>query len=448
MNENQTGLRLSVSHDVKRRLKIRKLLPAALLTASFSVGCVGSGGKLNAQAPGGPSPSSKSEFPDFMSIFSSKKKNKSVEGLVRSDDGKWHFEGTEDAAVVKARTSFDRAAEYFRQNNYSKAAGDFHWIVKNFKDTPIEEDALFMEAECYFKMDKYPSAQDKYTELMTRFPTTRFMPQAVQRTYDIAYFWLEDSRLRSQGKESKHYAITNMINILDPKRPLLDTEGRAVEAIQSIQAAEPAGPLTDHALMMAAAHSFTGENYVKAAGYYEQVAVDMPKSEHAQKALVLGAQAYKRAYEGPNYDGVDLENAFKLTTSALKRPDLPDDQRARLEADLRVIYLERAKRDFASGEQYRRMRRPGGARYYYQLVMKKYPDTDWARRAKDELDKLPPEATKTASNEYQPQPSLAERIKSRFAGGSTVVETSTQRSVQPVQGAPNLLPTPSTKGSP
>lgn len=408
-----------------------------MLTAMLGVGCVHP--ELRAQDAG--PPAAAKEPATFFSLFSFGKKTKSVERLVRTDDGKWHVDGEEDGAIAKARTSYDTAVEHFRQELYGKAGREFHAIAKAYKDTPLEEDALFMEAECYFKLERLPKAQDKYTELMTRYPTTRYMPQAVQRTYDIAFFWLEDSRLRSQGKDAKNYAITNYVNLFDRKRPFLDTEGRALEAIESIQTAEPTGPLSDDALMMAGAHTFTSENFVKAAGYYEQLAIDMPKSEHAQKALVLGAQAYLRGYEGPNYDSTDLENAFKLTTAALKRPDMPDEQRARLEADLRLIYLERAKRDFNSGEQYRRMRRPSGARYYYQLVLKNYPDTDWARRAKEELDRLPPESTTTAATSTGVQQvGLWEKMKARFGGSSATPSAETQPIRVPVSAPGEARP--------
>lgn len=363
----------------------------------------------------------------------SKRRRKSVERLVRAADGTWRVEGEENAAIVAARAEFDAANELFRQENYSKAGHAFKRLASRYKDTPIEEESLFLAGECYYKLECFPRAQDIYAQLLTKYPTSRYLPQAVQRTYDIAFYWLEDSRLHSQGQPTKHSAFTNAVNLFDKTRPVLDTQGRALDAIQTIQQADPLGPLTDDAVMMAGAHTFVNEDYVKAAGYYEQVFTDQPKSEHADKALVLGSQAYLRAYSGPKYDGTDLDSAEKLIKAALARPSLSGEQKTRLEQDLRRIYLERAKRVFTAAEDYRRMRRPNGARYYYGLVIRKFPDTDWARRADEELKQLgPPDAASS-------------RLATRTA---TAPAAAAEPAATPAAVTPTAATKPAAEGSP
>ena len=282
----------------------------------------------------------------------------------------------------KAQAALDKAHKLFREEKYKQAGKAFGRIYKQYEDTaqsykrkygrfqiaPEAEEALFMQAECEFKQDRLASAQDTYAELLTKFPTTRYLPQAAQRTYDIAYYWLEDSRLRSLGETPRHRRITQYVNLFDRSRPALDTEGRAVEAIELIQQYDPLGPLSDDAVMMAGAHSFVSGDYIQSAMFYEQVVTDQPKSDHGPNAFVLGAQAYLRAYDGPVYDDDNLEDAARLINVALRSSKLSDEQRERLERDKRFIYLEKAKRDFVVAEEYRRMRKPKAARYYYNLV--------------------------------------------------------------------------------
>lgn len=306
------------------------------------------------------------------------------EQLVRDEQGNWRRQ-TNPAEVAETNPDFQAAQELFRAEKYSEASKAFKRLTRNYKDMPLEEDALYMYAESLFKADHLPKAQDTYLKLMTKYPTTRYMPQAIQRTYDIAYYWLEDAQLRAQGKEAKHNSFTSYVNFFDKSRPLLDTNGRAIEAIESIQNHDPFGPLSDDAAMMAGGYKFNAGSYLQAAGYYEQLVNDQPKSEHASRAYLLGSQAYLRAYRGPEYDGMDLESAHKLTKAALTRSDLDPESRNRLEADMRAIYLEQAKRDFRTGEHYLQLRRPIAARMYFQKVIENYPDTELAKEAETKL---------------------------------------------------------------
>lgn len=283
---------------------------------------------------------------------------------------------------------FLEAEDHFRRGEYAQARRAFKQLAKKYRDKPLEEDILFMKAECEFKLDWLPTAQDSYGKLLSKYPTTRYMPQAVQRTYDIAYYWLEDSRLRAEGKPGK-YTFSRFVNLFDNTRPWVDTEGRAIEAIETIQQYDPFGPLTDDAVMMAGAHNFVSDRFIQAASYYEQLVTDQPHSEHAGKALFLSGQAYLRSYHGPQYDAADLDGAYRMTKLALSRgEEYTHEQKRRLEADLRAIYVERARRDFEAGEDFRRRRYYTSAKYYYQLVLKEHPDTDWARRAEERLREL------------------------------------------------------------
>jgi outer membrane protein assembly factor BamD (BamD/ComL family) len=303
------------------------------------------------------------------------------------------------------------AEDIFRREDYPEALKAFKRLARAYKDKPLEEDILFMLAETQFKLDMLPKAQDTYHKLLMKYPNTRYMPQAVQRSYDIAYYWLEDSRLRAEGKSGK-YGFSRYVNFFDRTRPIFDAPGRAIETVEVIQQFDPFGPLTDDAVMMAGAQSFISDRYVQAAGYYQQLVADQPQSEHAAKAKILAEQAYLRSYRGPQYDQSDLNGAEQMGKAALDTSEqYGDDQRRRLEADLRAIHIERAKRDFIAGEDFRKRWLYTSAKFYYREVIKKYPDTDWARLAQEKLDELGDQETERFS--------VAELVKNPFSGGWT-----------------------------
>ncbi|WP_145260452.1 hypothetical protein [Planctomycetes bacterium Pan216] len=349
----------------------------------------------------------------------SSKSKSNVQTIERDSGGKyWFFGGDDDD---NPRAEYAEAEQLFRDKKFSSAAGKFKAIAKKYKDTPIEEDALFMRAESEYARKRLPKAQDTYVALLTKFPTTRHLPLAVQRLSDISYTWLEDSRLVAQGKKPARNKFSRTVNFFDRSRPFLDTEGRALEAIEAVQQYDPFGPQTDDAVMWAANHSFVNEDYFIAATYYEQVLTDQPKSEHAVRAAALGAKSYMLNYAGPDYDGADLKDAHRLTKAALTRSlELTAEQRDRLERDLRAIELELAKREFVTAQQYERMGKPVSALYYYHLVNDKYRTTDWGERARTEIARIEGEAS-------QPGPSMMGRLASILPGGSSKEEVAEAR---------------------
>ena len=327
--------------------------------------------------------------------FGSTNDEKNNPKMVKGADGQLRPVYSERGTDRYKNSAYLAAEEMFRKEEYEDAHTSFSKLARRYKGKPIEEDILFMKAECEFKLDKLPKAQDTYHALLVKYPTTRYMPQAVQRSYDIAYYWLEDSRLRAEGKPGKYSAFSRYVNFFDRTRPVFDTPGRALDTVEVIQQYDPFGPLTDDAVMMAGGESFLTNRYIQATTYYEQLVVDQPQSEHVGKAKILCEQAYLRAYRGPQYDDTDLDGAYKMAKVALDaRDSYGEDQVRRLEADVRAIHLERAKRDYSMGEDFRHRRLYTSAKYYYRLVVKDYSDTDWARKADERLRELGDKETK------------------------------------------------------
>lgn len=376
------------------------------------------------------------------------------ENIVRDANGQWRVT-TRPEDLADTNPEFQAAQELFRSEQYDKAASAYKRLAKAYKNKPLAEDALYMQAESLFKADRLPKAQDTYLKLMTDFPTTRYMPQAIQRTYDIAYYWLEDAQLRAQGQAGKYAWYNRYINFFDETRPILDTNGRAIEAIESIQNHDPFGPLTDDAVMMAGGYKFNNGSYLQSASYFEQLVADQPKSEHATKAYVLASEAYLRAYRGPQYDGQDLDATKRMTQAALTRaPALTNEERVRLEEKLRVIHLEQAKRDFHMAETYMRLRRRTAARMYFEKVVDKFPDTEYAKLSQEklsyiaELESAPPGFFASLSNRINGWRDGEESVTPQTADAPTVEAATGQLIGEPGTETPvdSAAPRPASPG--
>lgn len=252
-----------------------------------------------------------------------------------------------DSAALAA---FEEAEALYRAGNYKEAEKRFKAMAKErrYKDNtigaqlsrlfgtdtesqldphtsygdPLEEDALFMLAECQFAQRRYPYAQDSYDDLLNRYPSTRHLDAVTRRLFRISQYWLgfsEDALAAAEKSEiemAEHVATldetdTNTLpkrrpsamavvpNVADRSRPVFDAEGRAIQALRSIWLHDAAGPLADDALMLSANHYLRKGDYIEAARYYRLVREQYPDSPHFKHAYILGSHVTLASYSGP-----------------------------------------------------------------------------------------------------------------------------------------------------
>jgi outer membrane protein assembly factor BamD (BamD/ComL family) len=285
------------------------------------------------------------------------------------------------AELEAQKQAYDEAEEFFQQKNYKEAEAAFRKLARKYKDTPVEEDAMFMLAECRFLTERYPKAQDSYERLLKKYENSRHLDRAVRRLFTIARIWLSDV-FPGDDLPTTYNAI---VDVVDPSTPILDRHGRALEALTSVRLHDPTGPLADDALMMTASFYFLRGRYEDADFYFQTLRQDYPQSDHQPLAHVLGIRAKIRAYQGPAYDGQQLEEAEKLARSTLRQfPDLKDE-RANLLRTLEAVRKQKAERIWNTADYYRRSGHPDSARIYYQQLLDQFPDTRWAVLAQEQL---------------------------------------------------------------
>lgn len=331
---------------------------------------------------------------------------------------------------LEGQLEFDALRELYDEEKFADAESGFKKLAKKYKDKPIEEDALFSVAECQYRQQHYPAAQDSYDELLNKFTGSRFVETATKRLFTIANYWLNAPKPASdvelaayeEGKLTKDLpspdqqppAATRVLpNFTDQSKPIFDTPGRALQALKSIWLKDPTGPLADDALMMAATHFLRQKDFREADHYFGILREQYPKSEHTQLAYVLGSHAKMMTYQGARFDSKQLDEARKLTKSTLKLfPQSP--QRRQLERDLAVMKSQAAEREWEMVQLYQRKRHPKSAAVYCRSILENYGDTPFAEKAREVLAEIDPQVGRIlqASAELpiqrQPQPVSAE----------------------------------------
>jgi outer membrane protein assembly factor BamD (BamD/ComL family) len=278
-----------------------------------------------------------------------------------------------------AREHFGKGQKLFQERKYDDAADEFKSAAKRWPDSPLEEDALYMQAESEFFADRYSAASDTYGRLLKKFENSRFLEKAVARQFAIARYWDDLDR-------AKHRFIL-IPNLTDKMQPLFDTQGNAIKAYESVHLSDPTGPLADDSVMAIANVHFLAGRYDDADYYYDQLRKQYPQSEHQQLAAQLGLRAKMRTYQGPEYDAKPIDQAEDLVQQInVQFPNQPPDERERLRNAGRALRTQRAQRDWETAEYYARTRHYGGARYYYNVILQDHPDSPFAEMARQRLE--------------------------------------------------------------
>ncbi|MFO0807950.1 MAG: outer membrane protein assembly factor BamD [Gemmataceae bacterium] len=345
------------------------------------------------------------------------------------------------------------AHELYRAGNLSGAESAFHKIAENKQNGPlIAEEARFYEAECLYRQDHLPKACDTYNKMLLDFPASTYRDQAVRRMFDIANYWLEDTRVEMaqyrEKREGKRWLVVPAVFHFEKKKPVLDEEGRAVQALENVHLNDVTGPMADKALFLAGGVKFFREDYREADHYFTQVVEQHSNSPLAPQAVELAIIAKHMSTGGADYDGRKVAEARIMVDTALRNyPQLAAEKSGFLERQLGSITYQQAQKDFQTAEFYRRTKHPGSAYFYYEIVRRRYPGTKFAELATTRMHELRDAAVQgkadTSTSVFDDAKNTFDRMMGKPAKPNPYVEDAPAAvpPPAPVNDAPRSLPT-------
>ena len=267
-----------------------------------------------------------------------------------------------------------------------EAAKHFTDAAKKYPDSVLEEDALHLAGECYFFSDDYPNAFNAYQKLVVKYQHSKYMDNAVRRLIKIGRYWeLESEKGGSNFKVS------------DKSLPSYDVFGHAKKAYETIFTYDPLGPVSDDALMaLATAYLKRGryqgdDNFNMAALYYQRLREEHPSSKHIAKAHENELFARTQAYMGAEHPSRTLEEARKLAEITIWQfgGELDSESKASVLEMKESILASEAERLWTTGQYYDLKKRYyGSARIEYNRIIAKYPQTEYAEKARKRLTQI------------------------------------------------------------
>jgi TolA-binding protein len=311
-------------------------------------------------------------------------------------------------APIAGTEDYEAAEALFKDGKFAEAETAFKKVAKKYKKSEIREDALFMQAESAFQRQHYADSYDVMAVLLKEYPSSRYLDSTSRRLFEIARIWLNDPKIVQEDeiqqanleKPGEHLPATTPVedkkqsalalNLFDEKKPVFDPEGNAIAALRAIWLNDPAGPLADDALMLAASHFARRSKWVEADNYFSLLREQYPNSPHVQKAFLLGSHVKLMSYEGAGYDGRRLDEARQLKETALRLyPEA--ENRARLERELAAIEEAEVARLWEQILFYQRKKKTNAVGLYCHMLIDRYPNSTFAPKAREVLNELGPQ---------------------------------------------------------
>ena len=297
----------------------------------------------------------------------------------------------QDRDKQQARDDFQRAQVLFRSaveiqgsadgSKLKRAARIYKDAAKQWPKSAVEEDSLFMMGESYFFADRYPKASHAYDQLLKEYPNTRHLDIVDGRRFALARYWLQLHKVKPRWVTTP--------NMIDRSRPMFDTKGHAIKALDSIRLDDPTGKLADDATMLAANTYFVAGRYRKADEFYTDLRKSFPSSEHQFQAHLLSLKCKLLSYQGPDYDSKPLEEAEELVKQIRRQfASEVGPEADYLDRAARELVAKKAEKEWERARYYERRNQYGAARYVYGRILEEYPSTSLAQQVRQRLDQI------------------------------------------------------------
>jgi TolA-binding protein len=359
-------------------------------------------------------------------------------------------------AAGKAGAELEAAKRFYYDGEYAKAAPMFGRLAGDSKNlVQIVEEALYYQADCQRLQGHYSAAAELYNKLVGAYPMGKHANQAREHLFNIANYWLDDTRAYMEAcrekKEGKRWFVPPMAPVhFDKTKPTFDTEGHAIRMLEQVYITDPQGPLAEKALFYLGSIKFFREDYRDSDHYFSQLVTHHPNGKLAPEALRYSIICKQMSTGGSEYDLRALGEARNLVQVAhVSYPELAKERDDFLKRQVFSITQQQADADFKVAEFYKRTGHPGAAYFYYELVRRRYPGTEYAAKAGERMTELKQRVDREKAKDQAKEQKDREAVSR--PGGAALETAPAPRTFTPgapLGGAvPGLLPNGLTNGT-
>lgn len=276
------------------------------------------------------------------------------------------FVQPEGAVEDTADQQYDYALGFYEAQNYGKAVEELKNLLKKYPASKVAPEAQFRLGSIYEEQNEFYKAFQAYQRIADNYPNSARMNEVIERQFRIGNVFLS-------GKKPKFMGV-----------PVLPAVPRAIEVFEQVVKNAPFGAYGDKALFQLAVAYRRSGTLQKAVETFQNLVDNYPDSALVPDAKYqLGEVSYEmtknmtRSQEG-------LESAEDYFDSFLAEYPSTNVREKALQLK-KAIDEKNAEKNYKVGEYYEKENYLDSAIIYYEDIVRAYPDTAWAAKAREKL---------------------------------------------------------------
>ena len=300
-----------------------------------------------------------------------RKVNQALPEFIRSDPGK---EEKERLAILRRgvievtpeqkaaqKAAFDVAKAAYDAKDFEEAAELFEEFVEDFPASEYDEAARYLWVEASF-------LDEEYSTCFSACKSYALNHAISNRSRDVEERAFLSGREYIEGRQSAFFGIFSNV-------------GRGIEILKWVVSTFPNSARAADSQWLLARHYLEEEDWETAVPNFDLLAKNYSNSEWYPIARYNQAYCRYRRVKGDFYDPAINREARSYVDAYLK--DFPNGE-WRTQAQEMAVWLERtaAERLYNIADWYEGMGKAYSARYYYLKLVKDWPNSDAAARAK------------------------------------------------------------------
>ena len=281
-----------------------------------------------------------------------------------------------DAPLGTPSAQYKYAEKFYEDGDFKQAAVEFEKLVEEYPFSRYAPRAQFMAGESHFKAGDYYAAYEAYQALQEQFPQSKQMNDAIEREYEIGDLFCAGAKKN--------------IPFVDLPNPL-PAGSTGVAILRKVIENDRYGRLADDAAMRIGDYYLDQGDYKQAREEYDLLVEDYPDGDLAETARYKRALAHAREFEGGNYDPEPAKE-FRIASDVIMKTGGSPERSEEIERLITEMDSSQARSDWETARFYLKNQKAEAAAIYLRSIIKHYPDTDYAEKARTVLDVLQPDA--------------------------------------------------------
>jgi outer membrane assembly lipoprotein YfiO len=282
--------------------------------------------------------------------------------------GKWI--NPKYAVKPTPKEQYDWAFKLYKDKEYSKAAEEFDKLVFNYPNSKYAPPSLYYRGICLEEIEYYYEAYRSYDRVLREYPTFKNIEEIIEREFKIGEKFLAGRKRKVMG-----------VKIF----PSLDL---AIEIFASIAEHAPFSEYGAKSQFNVGVALKKAERYTEAKEAFEKVILNYPNSEIVTRARFEAANCSFLASGKSEYEQTATRQAIKELSQFLDEELQEEDLSQKAKEKLLLLQEKDAEHLYNIAKFYERMKKFKAAHIYYKEVIDKYPQTSFAAKAKEKLEKL------------------------------------------------------------